>query len=46
MLAMLVTGVFGSHGKKVERERNNRKMKRIFRQRLERKSEGRISRIR
>jgi len=43
---MLVTGVLGSHEKKVEREKKNRKIKRIFRQRLERKSEGRIGRIR
>lgn len=43
---MLVTAGFGSHKKKVEREKNNRKMKRIFRERLERKSEGRTGRIR
>lgn len=43
---MLVAGSVGSHRKKVKGERNNRKIKRIFRQRLERKSEGRTGRTR
>lgn len=44
MFAMLVTGIFGSHGRRVER--NARKMKRIFRQKLVRKSERRTGRVR
>lgn len=37
---------FGSHEKKVEREGDNRKIKRTFRQRIERKTDGIIGRIR